>query len=103
MIESLVENLKFIKNLIMHYFVYILLSNKDNNLYVGCSHDVLGRIVEHNSGKVLATKNRRPLAVIHTEEFQDKAKAFNRERYLKSLWSARFKKKILNEYKQSSA
>ena len=87
----------------MSYFVYILLSKKDNNLYVGCSHDVSERIIEHNSGKVLATKNRRPLVVIYTEEFKDKGKAFNRERYLKSLWSARFKRKILKEYKQSRA
>ena len=87
----------------MPYFVYILLSKKDNKLYVGCSHNVSERITEHNSGKVSATKNRRPLVVIYTEEFKDKSEAFNRERYLKSLWSARFKKKILEEYKQSSA
>lgn len=87
----------------MHYFVYILFSKKDKKLYVGCSHNVSGRIIEHNSGKVGATKNRRPFIVIYTEEFDDKGKAFNRERYLKSLWSARFKKKILEEYKQSSA
>ena len=87
----------------MPYFVYILLSEKDNKLYVGCSHNVSERIIEHNSGKVIATKNRRPLVVIHIEEVRDKGEAFNRERYLKSLWSARFKKKILEEYKQSRA
>ncbi|ETB64006.1 TPA: excinuclease ABC subunit C [Candidatus Nomurabacteria bacterium] len=86
----------------MHYFVYILLSKKDNKLYVGCSNDVSKRIKEHNSGKVFATKNRRPFVIIHTEEFENKTDAFNRERYLKSLWSARFKKKILEEYKQNS-
>jgi putative endonuclease len=87
----------------MPYFVYILFSEKDNGLYVGCSHNVSKRIIEHNSGKVIATKNRRPLVVIHTEEIKDKGEAFNRERYLKSLWSARFKKKILEEYKKSRA
>ncbi len=87
----------------MPYFVYILFSKKDNKLYVGCSHDVSKRIIEHNSGKVLATKNRRPLVVIYTEEFKNKSEAFNRERYLKSLLSARFKKKILEEYNQSRA
>lgn len=87
----------------MPYFVYILFSEKDNELYVGCSHNVFERIIEHNSGKVIATKNRRPLMIIYTEEFKNKGEAFNRERYLKSLWSARFKKKILKEYKQSRA
>jgi putative endonuclease len=87
----------------MSYFVYILLSNKDNKLYVGCTHDVNQRLIDHNTGKVNATKLRRPLIVIHTEEYQNKGEAFNRERFLKSLWSARFKKKILLAYKQNRA
>jgi len=82
----------------MSYFVYILLSEKDNKLYVGCTHDVSERLKNHNSGKVTATKSRRPLVLIHQEEFLDKGEAFNRERFLKTLWSARFKKKILKEY-----
>lgn len=85
----------------MSYFVYILLSKKDNKLYVGCTNDPARRIRDHNYGKVFATKNRRPLVMIHTEEFENKADAFNRERFLKTLWSARFKKKILEEYKQN--
>jgi len=85
----------------MSYFVYILLSNKDNKLYVGCTSDVARRIKDHNYGKVYATKNRRPLIVIHFEKFENKTDAFNRERFLKTLWSARFKKKILEKYKQS--
>lgn len=85
----------------MSYFVYILLSKKDNKLYVGCTNDPARRIRDHNYGKVFATKNRRPLVMIHTEEFENKTDAFNRERFLKTLWSARFKKKILEEYKQN--
>lgn len=87
----------------MPYFVYILLSQKDNNLYVGCTCNIQQRILEHNSGKVLSTKLRRPFVIIHTEEFTNKGDAFNRERFLKSLWSARFKKKLLKEYKESRA
>lgn len=82
----------------MTYFVYILYSQKDHKLYVGCTHNIETRIKEHNSGKVMATKNRIPLVVIHYEKFEDKSEAFNRERFLKSLWSGRFKKKILKEY-----
>ena len=85
----------------MSYFVYILLSIKDNKLYVGCTDNPARRIKDHNYGKVSATKKRRPLIMIHTEEFKDKADAFNRERFLKTLWSARFKKKVLEEYKQN--
>ena len=82
----------------MTYFVYILYSQKDHKLYVGCTNDLEIRVKEHNSGKVTATRKRVPLVVIHFEKFEDKAEAFNRERFLKSLWSARFKRKILKEY-----
>lgn len=82
----------------MPYFVYILLSKKDNRLYVGCTQNPDQRLKEHNFGKVFATKNRRPLVRIYLEEFLNKADAFNRERFLKSLWGAGEKKKILNIY-----
>jgi len=80
------------------WHVYILYSERDGNLYVGCTKDIAERLKSHNAGKVLSTKNRRPLALMHDEEFESKADAFNRERFLKSLWSGRFKKKILNKY-----
>lgn len=82
----------------MSYFVYILLSEKDNKFYVGCTTDLDQRLHEHNSGKISATKFRRPFVRIYQEEYQDKTQAFNRERFLKSLWSARFKRKILQNY-----
>ncbi len=81
----------------MRYTVYILLSLKDNGLYVGCTKDIKDRIDRHNNGSVLSTKPRRPLVIIHTEEY-DKIEAFKRERFLKSLWSSRFKKKIKEKY-----
>lgn len=82
----------------MSYFVYILLSEKDQKLYVGCTKDVDKRIEDHNSGRVLSTKNRYPFVLLYKECFAEKADAFQRERFLKSLWSGRFKKKLLNEY-----
>ena len=82
----------------MTYFVYILYSQKDHKLYVGCTSDLDNRIKEHNSRKVSATKNRIPLVLIYSEKLNSKAEAFDRERFLKSLWSGKFKKKILKEY-----
>ena len=82
----------------MSYFVYVLRSIKDQKLYVGCTSDITKRFLRHQTGQVTATKNRRPLELIHTEKIEDKATAFNRERFLKSLWGAREKKKILTEY-----
>ena len=80
------------------YFVYILYSEKDNGLYVGCTSDIEKRILRHNSGQVPATSTRTPLTCIYTEKYLVKSDAFNRERFLKTLWSARFKNKMKKEY-----
>lgn len=82
----------------MPYFVYILYSQRDRKLYTGCTTNLKKRISAHNTGKVLSTQNRRPLALVHSEIFQNKGKAFERERFLKSLWGGKIKKKILKDY-----
>ncbi len=81
----------------MHY-VYILVSKRDNKLYVGCTSNLENRIANHNSGSVEATKNRLPLEIIHIEKFESATDAFVREKFLKSLWAARFKKKLKEKY-----
>lgn len=80
------------------YWVYILYSEKDTRLYVGCTYNLQERMQRHENGYVRATRFRRPLKLIHTERFQDKTKAFNRERFLKSLWGSREKRKIKQKY-----
>ncbi|MEN9337797.1 MAG: hypothetical protein RIQ41_111 [Candidatus Parcubacteria bacterium] len=80
------------------YFVYILYSEKDNGLYVGCTENITERLKRHTKGSVPATAARIPLVCIYTETFESKAEAFNRERYLKTLWAGRFKNKIKKSY-----
>lgn len=82
----------------MVYFVYILYSSKDQGLYVGCTRNLEQRLRIHNRGGVPSTKSRRPLKLIYTELFSSKVQAFQRERFLKSLWSAKLKRKILKNY-----
>ncbi|MCA9356154.1 GIY-YIG nuclease family protein [Candidatus Nomurabacteria bacterium] len=82
----------------MDYFVYILISDKDHKLYVGCTTDLEKRLKRHNSGQVSATKRRIPFSLLYSEKYDNKSEAFNRERFLKSLWSARFKRKLKDEY-----
>ncbi len=82
----------------MPYFVYILYSQRDRKLYAGCTVNLEKKISAHNTGKVLSTKNRRPLVLMHSEIFQNKEEAFERERFLKSLWGGKIKKKILKDY-----
>jgi len=82
----------------MFYSVYILFSLRDKKLYVGCTSDIEQRLERHNNGHVRATKFRRPLVLIHKESFVNKGKAFQRERFVKSLWGSREKKNILKKY-----
>jgi putative endonuclease len=82
--------------------VYILFSKKDRRLYVGCTSNIEKRLKRHETGQVLATRNRRPLELVRTEPFESKAEAFNRERFLKSLWGSREKKKILLNWTKTS-
>jgi len=82
----------------MSYFVYILYSHDDDNLYTGCTNNLKKRLTSHQDGHVDATAHRRPLTLIHSEEFESKADTFERERFLKSLWGAREKTKIKKQY-----
>ena len=65
------------------YYVYVLFSEKDKKLYVGHTNNLKRRIVEHQSGKSLATKNRQPVRLIYYEFYLRWSDAKRREKYLK--------------------
>lgn len=65
------------------YYVYVLFSKKDNELYVGYTNNLQRRIEEHKSGKVSATQYRRPLLLIYYEAYSRWRSAQRREKYLK--------------------
>ncbi|MBI4225093.1 MAG: GIY-YIG nuclease family protein [Candidatus Sungbacteria bacterium] len=50
------------------FYVYILQSLKDKNLYIGRTNNLARRIKEHNSGKVASTKSRRPFVMVENIE-----------------------------------
>lgn len=81
----------------MHY-VYILQTEYNNELYIGCTNDLKQRIVEHNSGKVKSTKSKIPFTLIHYEAYMNQKDAFEREIYLKTGWGKKFIKKNLKNY-----
>jgi len=80
------------------YFVYVLFSEKDNNLYIGFSKDVYSRFKKHCDGGVEATKYRRPLLLIYYEAYLDRRDAEGRELFLKSGSGHRFLKKQLKYF-----
>ncbi|OGL66851.1 hypothetical protein A3F52_05210 [Candidatus Uhrbacteria bacterium RIFCSPHIGHO2_12_FULL_47_11] len=79
------------------FFVYILKSLKDQRTYTGYAGNVVGRLREHNQGKVDATKNRRPFIVLYTECYTTEQEAKKREHYWKSGSGRRKLKKYFNE------
>lgn len=76
----------------MFYYNYVLISNKDNKLYVGWTNDLEERIDTHNKGLVESTKHRRPLELVYYEACQDKERAIKREKYFKTGFGRRFLK-----------
>lgn len=65
------------------YYVYILFSEKDKELYTGFSPDLKSRFKAHTNGFVKATKHRRPLKLIYYEAYTKELDARRREKYLK--------------------
>ncbi|OGL64437.1 hypothetical protein A3B21_05105 [Candidatus Uhrbacteria bacterium RIFCSPLOWO2_01_FULL_47_24] len=79
------------------FFVYILRSLKDQGTYTGYSGDMNARLIDHNKGRVDATRNRRPLVILYTERCTTEQAAKMRERYWKSGAGRRKLKKYFRE------
>jgi len=78
--------------------VYVLQSDSDGKLYVGCTKDLRERFRFHNEGKVPATAKRTPLRLIYYEACLEKADAFRREKYLKTSYGKRYIKSRCRNY-----
>lgn len=79
------------------FFVYILFSHKDKRLYIGYTTNLGLRLIQHMSGSVTSTKDRRPLLLIYHEVFTDKEDAKAREVFLKSGFGRSQLKKALGQ------
>lgn len=80
------------------FYVYVLLSEKDNNKYVGYTKDLKLRFEHHCLGRVTSTKDRRPLHLIYYEACLNQQDATHREKYLKTYHGKMFLKKRLKSY-----
>jgi len=76
------------------WYVYIL-ECADNTLYTGVTTDLIRRVEEHNHSPKGAkyTRVRRPVALVHSETFNDRSSACVREAAIKKL--SREEKQIL--------
>lgn len=65
------------------FYVYLLKSKKDLNLYIGSTNDLRKRFKEHNSGRVESTRLRAPFEIVYYEAYKAESDARYREKNLK--------------------
>ena len=66
------------------YYTYILLSERNGDLYIGSTENLENRIARHNKGRVKSTKAHRPWKLVESHAFNSRAEAVHMERHLKS-------------------
>lgn len=80
------------------FYVYLLESEVNKNLYTGYTSDLRKRLKEHNLRKNLSTKAYSPWKLIYYEACLDIEDAKRREYYLKTTQGKRLLKRRLKEY-----
>ncbi len=65
------------------YYVYVLKSKANNDVYIGSTGDLRIRFAQHNNGEVKSTKGYRPWILVYYEAYKDKKDALTREKKLK--------------------
>ncbi len=71
----------------MKYYLYILQCS-DGSYYTGVTNDLEKRLRQHNgeiTGGAVYTSNKRPVKLIHTEDFSTHLEASRREIAIKKL------------------
>jgi putative endonuclease len=66
------------------FYIYVLKSKINYDLYIGYSDNLRERYKSHNSGKVKSTKGYRPWILVYYEAYRDKHDARKREIELKA-------------------
>lgn len=80
------------------FYTYVLLSEKDNNMYTGYTNNLKLRLEQHQLGRVRSTKDRRPLRLVYFEACLNQQDATHREKYLKTHLGKMFIKNRLKSY-----
>ncbi len=83
------------------FYVYVIKSKKDGELYTGSTNDLRKRFQEHNHGLNRSTKHRAPFELIYYEAYKSEIDARKREHNLKLRANAlnQLKRRIVNSIK----
>ena len=76
------------------YAVYILKCS-NGQYYTGFTTNIAQRLKAHTDGDVYFTKDKLPFVLVHLSLFENKQKAYDFERYLKSGSGIAFRNKRL--------
>ena len=80
----------------METLTVYLLRCSDGTTYTGCTEDIEVRIQRHLDGHIQHTRTRLPIQILVTVSFNDRLKAFQFEKYLKSGSGRAFAKRHFN-------
>ncbi|WP_447950795.1 GIY-YIG nuclease family protein [Chryseobacterium koreense] len=80
----------------MPFYVYVIKSKLNGNLYKGQTDNLAKRLSEHNAGYNRSTKAFLPWELVYFEEFETREEALVREKYFKSGSGREFLKKVLS-------
>lgn len=80
------------------FYVYIIQSIKNKELYIGYSSDLKKRLKEHNHGLNFSTKRYIPWDIIYYEACKEESDAKRREKYLKTTQGGRLIKRRIKDY-----
>ncbi len=81
----------------LQYCVYILLSLKDREFYIGYTTNLHQRLTAHISGNSKATEPRRPFTLLFCEYYYSMHDATRREKYFKTTAGKKTLRLMLKE------
>ncbi len=79
------------------YYIYVIQSKKDKNLYIGYTDNLVKRFKEHNIGLVESTKHRKPFIIVYYEACNVLKDAVKREKSLKTGFGRAYLKRRLSD------
>jgi putative endonuclease len=79
------------------YYIYLLASCKNGDLYIGVTNDLIDRVIAHKNNSIDGfTKNRGIHTLVYYEEFDDIRKAIAREKQFKK-WKRQWKIRLIEK------
>jgi len=78
------------------FTVYVLKSLKNSKRYIGYTSKTANiRLHEHNAGSNTFTRKNKPFILVYTEQYKEKVKALQKEKFLKTGQGRKFLDSII--------